>query len=109
MHERSDIFLCIWSIDKLGGFKVEIRSVELEGPFEIRHTETKMAQLMDGSRTLFEPLCLVDLPILVRGEIVGQLWKGFCHFDRRLSIDQMPRSIVDWVIKRHSLSSTWRI
>jgi hypothetical protein len=105
MQKGRDVLLGVWGIDELAGLEVEIRGVELKGLLVIGDAKTEVAKFVDRSRTLLKSLCLVHRSILACGEIVFQFWECFCNVHGSLTIDQMKREIVDWVIKSDLLSS----
>lgn len=72
MKESRDV-LPVGLVDDVARLEVEPSGVELERLGKVGHATPNMAQLVNGRWCLLEPLCLVDGPMLVLGEVVLQL------------------------------------
>jgi hypothetical protein len=70
MEKSGDVLPSIWSVNQFAWLKVEMGRVELIGPLVVGDTKAEVAEFMDGSRSLFEALCLVDWTVLGSWKIV---------------------------------------
>lgn len=107
-HEDGHI-LALLVVVQLTVNEVEMCVVELVGLVEIRDAETEVAKLVNWSRLLLKALELGLGPVLVGGEVEGQLRKDSLVRRGGLTVDKVPLKAINGLLERDALSTTWCI